>query len=92
MTAPRRVIVPGSGWSEGQYLVVDTERGMLRLRPGSAQHYALFVLGLNAALTLAGQRAVAAAGGGSPGAGAAEESGLAQLAADLQWHESVLIG
>lgn len=98
---PRRVIVPSSAWHSGQYLVLDTDRGMLRLRPGSKQHYALFVLGLNAALNLAAQRPAEGAGrsaaGGSGGASRGNSastgsSGGQQQVGDMGWNEAILFG
>ncbi|GAB4821376.1 hypothetical protein N2152v2_008422 [Parachlorella kessleri] len=49
----KRVIIPTSrGWSPEQYLVVDTDKGMLRLQPSSHAQYALWVVGLNTVLNL----------------------------------------
>ncbi len=47
------MIIPTSrGWSPEQYLVVDTDKGMLRLQPSSHAQYALWVVGLNTVLNL----------------------------------------
>lgn len=88
-------------------MVVDTaERGMLRIAPSSQAQYALWVLGLNAALTLAQRPGAgagvgpAAAAGSSGGEGAAEklEAGAAgsgsslQLVGDMQWSAAFMIG
>jgi hypothetical protein len=50
------VILPVTAWSPSSYIVLDTARGMLRLKPGSAADMACWALGLNAVL-------LAAAGG-----------------------------
>ena len=45
-----RTHVPGGTWQSGKSITLDTENGAIDLEPGSLQDYAVWVLGLNAAL------------------------------------------
>ena len=45
-----RTHVPGGAWQSGKSITLDTDNGAIDLEPGSLQDYAVWVLGLNAAL------------------------------------------
>eukprot|EP00891_Asterochloris_glomerata_P008704 jgi/Astpho2/8704/fgenesh1_pg.00128_%23_14_t len=46
----QRTHVPGGPWQSGKSITLDTDNGAIDLEPGSLQDYAVWVLGLNAAL------------------------------------------
>ena len=45
--------VPAAVWRPSQAITVDTSKGAIDLEPASQEDYTLWVLGLNAALTVA---------------------------------------
>ena len=54
----RRMIIPSWQWNTSLYIVLDTDRGMLRLAPNSMHEFSRWVVGLNAVLL--GQENIAA--------------------------------
>ena len=48
-----RVHVPSDAWQNNQAMTVDTNKGAIDLEPPSGLEYAMWVLGLNAAITTA---------------------------------------
>lgn len=46
-----RIHVPATAWQPGQAITVDTGKGAIDLEPATEKEYAIWVLGLVAALT-----------------------------------------
>lgn len=48
-----RVHVPAATWQSSQAVTVDTSRGAIDLEPATEEDYTIWVLGLNAVMTVA---------------------------------------
>ncbi|KAL4422371.1 hypothetical protein ABPG75_008568 [Micractinium tetrahymenae] len=92
--ALRRAVVASPAWRPGQYIVLDTAKGMLRLEPGSAADHARWVLALNAAFLASDASPASSSGGSSWGAegGSSGGSGWRRTAVrDLRWSAAILL-